>query len=66
MLSPGGQTVQVEPDGFGIAYMINENIMNFNVANLRTWARSADMADLISKSLADMRALCEGAAGAKL
>lgn len=46
--------------------MINENIMNFNVANLRTWARSTDMSDLISKSLVDMRALCEGAAGAKL
>ena len=46
--------------------MINENVINFNVANLRTWARSKDMADLLEKSLVDMRKLCEATSSAKL
>jgi len=57
---------EVVPDGFGIAYMVNDNVLNFNVANLRSWARSKDMADLLEKSLVDMRALCESGATAKM
>ena len=54
------------PDGFGIAYMVNDNMLNFNVANQRTWARSKDMADLLERSLVDMRALCESGVTSKL
>ena len=70
MIAPRVGTVlcrsQVVPDGFGIAYMVNDNMLNFNVANQRTWARSKDMADLLERSLVDMRALCESGVTSKL
>jgi carnitine O-acetyltransferase len=57
---------QVVPDGFGIAYMVNDNALNFNVACLRSWARAGDLAAALERALADMRTLCEGAHAAKL
>lgn len=41
--------------------MINKNYLNYNVANLRSWAKSADMTKAIRGALHDMQAICEPA-----
>lgn len=50
---------QVVPDGFGVAYMVNRRWLNYNVANLREWAKSSELAKHIAQALRDMRRVAE-------
>jgi len=57
---------QVVPDGFGIAYMIKNDSLHYNLACLKEFSSCSKLAHLLEESLLEMKRICESGMQTKI